>query len=735
MTAIARPRVRAVRWFVAFVLLAGIGGGAVLGGLWLRERVRGSRPLVETAEGTVEPTVVSPAEGVRAASTQMPDRVNGTLDAGAGGAPGKMSEPAGANEEPAGEGGPAAAAGGDGTAAAVAPTPGVPNTAAGAIQPRISAVLAAFSSPDTAPTASNVAWNAPVRSVVELQPYRESQTVTNARGDRITLTNLNPFVGAFYLLDVEIGGKQLTFELETPCVKADPSRRPKLTLTRDGLAVAAPRGTTKQFALWPDSSAPLAPALAADGKAVTPPTSLGENPVLAADIQTASHASAPYTAICDGSVLVRTQKGGSATLMESTTDLLREAPLGEWFVEALKPYLIPKPEMASEGGTAANAPLTVGGPRAAAVDASFETATCSPTSLAIANDAPDKKFQYGHWYGAVNHPGVYVSVMKASVAGKEILESYTDRVSKLGARGAGEADALVYIEAIDTSRFRFGFALGAEHPGVEWSPNSQAPRDTPGPDGFEKKAPLVTIGSIPPYEAPYVEATFTGGFKRHHGAFKLGPLSKENRGNHFGFAERGVVFSRLMPGLATACVGVDGSINLVTWPQEVKKLPPQIMDARQNCVAIIEGTDANGVSVPGAWVNEWGPGAWSGSQAGNFLTTRSGLGIQEFNGKTYLMVAYFTGATPNAMARVFQAYHCRYAMLLDMNSLSYCYAALYLRDEKGNVSGAEYLHRDMASANGSRGALRFLQTDDTRDFFYVTRVPQEQQTAMLNVSR
>lgn len=64
-------------------------------------------------------------------------------------------------------------------------------------------------------------------------------------------------------------------------------------------------------------------------------------------------------------------------------------------------------------------------------------------------------------------------------------------------------------------------------------------------------------------------------------------------------------------------------------------------------------------------------------------------------------------------------------MLLDMNSTSFCYTALYNRDEQGKVTGAEYLHKDMGGNNGSGGKLRFLETDDTRDFFYVVRLPDD----------
>ena len=60
-------------------------------------------------------------------------------------------------------------------------------------------------------------------------------------------------------------------------------------------------------------------------------------------------------------------------------------------------------------------------------------------------------------------------------------------------------------------------------------------------------------------------ATFTGGFKREHGAFKYGDLALRNHGSHYGFIENGVVFSKLQAGLATIFVLDDGSVEMKTW--------------------------------------------------------------------------------------------------------------------------------------------------------------------------
>ena len=72
------------------------------------------------------------------------------------------------------------------------------------------------------------------------------------------------------------------------------------------------------------------------------------------------------------------------------------------------------------------------------------------------------------------------------------------------------------------------------------------------------------------------------------------------------------------------------------------------------------------------------------------------------------------------MARVFQAYGCEYAMLLDMNALVHTYMALY--PQRGPAGGIQHLVRGMAEtdpAPGGRAVPRFLGLPDDRDFFYL----------------
>ena len=126
--------------------------------------------------------------------------------------------------------------------------------------------------------------------------------------------------------------------------------------------------------------------------------------------------------------------------------------------------------------------------------------------------------------------------------------------------------------------------------------------------------PLVSTGLINPMDAGRTVATFTGGFKRDHGAFKYGPLALKNHGSHYGFMENGVIFSKLQPGLATIYVLNDGWVDMKTWTEEDNNLLPKIKYARQNGVPIIAEFDpVTQLSVPGPLVARWGEGNWSGS--------------------------------------------------------------------------------------------------------------------------
>jgi hypothetical protein len=322
----------------------------------------------------------------------------------------------------------------------------------------------------------------------------------------------------------------------------------------------------------------------------------------------------------------------------------------------------------------------------------------------------------GAWYAANGVPGVYVSIIQPGMIDSAVLQSDKTLANNLD---GVESSSLCYLIAFDLARFELGFALGTEHPGVGWSAHIQPQvrdRSLPGPDGIGGIAPLVSTGLVSPENARRTVATFTGGFKREHGAFMYGDLALKNHGSHYGFIENGVVFSKLQQGLATILMLDDGSIQMKTWTDADNRLLPQIKHARQNGVPLIE------FGAPGARVASWGAGNWSGSEDKKLRTIRAGAALQENAGKRFLIYAVFSDATPSAMARVFQAYRCDYAMLLDMNALEHTYLALYRRS--GSQLLVEHLIKGMSQVDESMSGEtvpRFLGFPDNRDFFYVMR--------------
>jgi hypothetical protein len=280
--------------------------------------------------------------------------------------------------------------------------------------------------------------------------------------------------------------------------------------------------------------------------------------------------------------------------------------------------------------------------------------------------------------------------------------------------------------AFDLSRFDLGFSVGTDHPSLGWSSRPAAvarPRGLPGPDGINTPDPLVLLGMVNPVAANRTVATFTAGFKRQHGAFKFGDMATFNMGHHYGFIENGAILSKLQPGLSTLLRLTDGSIHMKTWQEADNALLPLIRFARQNGVPLLETDPETGQGVPGDRVVLWGPGNWSGSAKAELRTLRAGGCIVSDDDTQYLLYGYFSSATPSAMARTFQAYQCRYAMLLDMNALEHTYLALYVA--RGGQMHVAHLMPGMAliDRKSRDGTVipRFIGYPDNRDLFYITR--------------
>jgi hypothetical protein len=349
-------------------------------------------------------------------------------------------------------------------------------------------------------------------------------------------------------------------------------------------------------------------------------------------------------------------------------------------------------------------------------------------AIQLAPPATRTTLHPGIWYPTANQQGVAISMIAPRQIDPSIMQRNTNLVHPLD---EVESDAIVYLMAFDTSVYTLNYRVGTDHPGVEWSSRPPVPHTGAGPDGFDNIRPLARVGMVPPQERPRLAGAFAGGFKRDHGAFRYGPLATVNNGSHYGFVENGVVLSRLIPGLVTLIGRTDGSVELRTWTEADEPSLNTVLFARQNGMPIVE-TDASGNTVPGRTIRSWGIGNWSGAlvitrdpngqnqRSADLRTLRSGVCMQTHAGHTWLIYGYFTSATPSAMARVFQAYGCSAAMMLDMNAPELAYAALYAPGENGSIR-VEHLNNTMGDTDPGRGRFRFLSANDNRDFFTVLR--------------
>ena len=548
------------------------------------------------------------------------------------------------------------------------------------------------------------AYAAAVRkTVVDLQQFRSTRSQeiegSGERSGRATLVNLNPRVNAWHLLTLSWSdGTQRAYHLENAAPAAqdlmlDPA-------FRAGLVVRSDHGR-EPCDLW--ASGALAKAAA--------------QPI-------------PYAPLCAGRLYLRNPVPGQRTDLEAVVEFLRDNVWGgEAIIGLAKDTVFRDAELE-------RAQLTRGvrqpagaarGPRPASVDPALADRALQPGSLGLRVAAPASTgLGLGRWYPAADREHVYVSLIEPQAVSPEILESYRSRVSQLD---QVERSALVYLVAFDLSTFDLAYAVGTDHPRVDWSPRPPGSARTPGlpgPDGIGTVRPLVTTGMVTPRDAGHTVATFAGGFKRTHGAFKYGDLAVRNNGSHYGFIEEGVVLSKLEPGLATLYVLADRSVHMKTWTDGDDRLLGTVRYARQNGVPLVDRDAGVGAPVPGPLVNRWGPGNWSGSADGDLRSARAGACLQDGPGGRFLIYGYFSSATPSAMARVFQAYGCEYGMLLDMNALVHTYMALY--PERGSMGRIQHLVQGMAEADSARAgrtARRFLTLPDDRDCFYLTARGEE----------
>lgn len=532
-------------------------------------------------------------------------------------------------------------------------------------------------------------------SIFALQPFRNEMSLSGENGLEVTLTSMNPMVNAWFILRVDSDdlSRPLYYHLEN----AAPDFW-QISLEMDGddpVILIENEDDAVECTPW-------------DGRS--------------SELEEARAETLPYAPICDSTMYLRNRVSGSRTTREAVAEFLRENVLfGDSIVNLIKGTLFRDAYLESADESESEDPGAVVAALGQANLGRFPVMRAAPGFDLIGAEGG---MEAGSWYQVEDAPGIYASMMQPGMISDDIL----NRSGETNWLDGVERGANVYLVAFDMREFEIGYELGTDHPGLEWSSRPHgAGRDwsIPGPDGISSPDPLVMVGMLSPSLTDRVAATFTGGYKRDHGAFRYGDMATFNHGHHYGFLVNGTVLSRLWPGLSTIYVTNDGTFGMTTWTEELnEELLPHLRFARQNGVPLVHPDPETGEGVPGDRVTQWGAGNWSGSADAQLRTLRAGSCLREVDGRQFLIYAYFSTATPSAMARTFQAYHCDYAMLMDMNSQEHTYMAIYPEIEDDDWIEAEHLvsgmsHVDQDTRNGT--IPRFVGFSDNRDFFYLLR--------------
>ncbi len=144
--------------------------------------------------------------------------------------------------------------------------------------------------------AADLAAAAPPQSIIELQPFRRSETAPIAAPDVGTaeLIELNPHINAWLILNLDRDGGT-SYHLQN----ADPDRQ-RVRLAGDGLVITA-AGQEIACPLWSMEDTPL---------------------------EVAAASGLPYAPLCGGRLLLRNPVAGRRTDLERVTEFLRDQVSG-----------------------------------------------------------------------------------------------------------------------------------------------------------------------------------------------------------------------------------------------------------------------------------------------------------------------------------------------------------------------------------------------------------------------
>ena len=285
----------------------------------------------------------------------------------------------------------------------------------------------------------------------------------------------------------------------------------------------------------------------------------------------------------------------------------------------------------------------------------------------------------GRWYrGARRCPASIVSVIEPQAVSGAILDELS-RAREPPGRRRGHRRSTIWSPSIST-QFDLGFALGTDHPRVGWSPRPpEAVRDAglPGPDGIDTIAPLVTNGMVSP---ALVERHRRDLHRRLQARARRLQVRRSRRhataAATTASSRRAWSSASCSRALRPCTCSTTAAVDMKTWSAGRRPAARARSATRARTACRWSSPIPRPARPrPAPWSPSWGPGNWSGSAAGELRALRAGACLQESGGRRFLIYGWFSTATPSAMARVFQAYGCRYAMLLDMNALEHTYLA------------------------------------------------------------
>ena len=196
-------------------------------------------------------------------------------------------------------------------------------------------------------------------------------------------------------------------------------------------------------------------------------------------MEQASRSQLIYAPLCDNRLYLRNPAKGYRTSLEATAEFLRKQVLGGEEVIILFHHLLENRyretgEMhpGEEGGAGAVGREMQGAlPLPAMIDSKYANIVLTPSDLGLTLDTSENAGVLpGAWYPARGNPGIYVSIIEPELIGAAILENHRATVNALD---HVEGPALCYLVAFDLDRFDLAYALGTEHPAVDWSEHIQ----------------------------------------------------------------------------------------------------------------------------------------------------------------------------------------------------------------------------------------------------------------------